>query len=130
VAHTNARLATEINPAAAILATCSEMYGGLPEYLLFPFEFIGAFPCPYHESYAKHPPRVKHNERVIRSAATLFSFVLPDRVAALQNGNPCLDTNQLHGGRLPQCSGELQTLLRGSVSATEFIPMRFRICQS
>jgi hypothetical protein len=49
VAHASARLDTEINPAAAILATRNEMYGGLPEYLLFPSEFIYAFPCSYHE---------------------------------------------------------------------------------
>jgi hypothetical protein len=49
VAHVSARLDTEINPAAAILATRSEMYGGLPEYLLFPSEFIYAFPYSYHE---------------------------------------------------------------------------------
>jgi len=49
VAHASARLDTEINPAAAILATRSEMDGSLPEYLLSPSEFMYAFPCSYHE---------------------------------------------------------------------------------
>ena len=42
----------------------------------------------------------------------------------------CRITNHLRGGRLRQCFGKLETLLRGSVCVTEFIPMRFRICRS
>src|SRR5512132_2659112 len=41
----------------------------------------------------------------------------------------CRITNQLRGGRLRQCSGKLETLLRGSVCVMEFIPMRYRICR-
>jgi len=40
VAHANARLATEINPAAAIRAIRIETCADLPGYLFFPFEFI------------------------------------------------------------------------------------------
>ena len=68
--------------------------------------------------------------RSFQSALTLSSFVLPDGVAALQNGSDVGVTNLLRGGQLRQCFGELEMLLRGSVCVTEFIPMRFRICRS
>ena len=65
-----------------------------------------------------------------QSALTLSSFVLPDGVAALQNGSDVEITNLLRVGQLRQSLGELEMLLRGSVCVTEFIPMRFRICRS
>ena len=42
------------------------MYGGLPEYLLFPSGFIYAFPCSYHEIARETHARPKHKRAGIR----------------------------------------------------------------
>lgn len=87
MAHASAKLDTRINAAAAILATQIAIPAILPEFLSFPF-WVHTFPRSYYENRTGqtfHASKTK--QRLNRSVLTLLSFVLPDRVAALQNDN-------------------------------------------
>ena len=128
VAHASARLDAEINPAAAILATRSEMDGGLPEYLLFPSEFIFISLARVVNRTRRHQILASNiEERAVRDDSCRLCCQTESLLYKMQQ---CRITNQLRVGRLRQCFVTRQALLRGSVCTTEFIRMRFRICQS